>query len=69
MKTINDLIKELKGTDISCLKLGNVCDIKLGKQLTKNMLTDNGIPVISSGELPLGYTNEYNFDSPCITIS
>ena len=69
MITINELIKELKGKEVTCKKLGEICNITLGKQLTKNMLKDNGVPVISSGEIPLGFTDKSNYEPPCVTIS
>jgi type I restriction enzyme S subunit len=51
-------------------KLGEVCDVKKGKQLNKEELTETGdYPCINGGINPSGYTNKYNTKENTITIS
>ena len=42
-------------------KLGEICEFKRGKQLSKSSFVDGEYPVIGGGKQPVGYHNEYNF--------
>jgi restriction endonuclease, S subunit len=51
-------------------KLGEICEIKKGEQLNKNILSnDVGFPVINGGIEPSGYTQKWNTKENTITIS
>ena len=51
-------------------KLGEVSDIKKGKQLNKIELTEVGLyPALNGGINPSGYTNKWNTEKDTITIS
>lgn len=50
--------------------LGDICDIKKGKQLNKSELTESGShPCINGGVYPSGYTENWNRNENTITIS
>ena len=52
------------------VKLGEICEIKKGEQLNKNILSnDVGFPVINGGIKPSGYTQKWNTKENTITIS
>lgn len=52
------------------VKLGEICEIKKGEQLNKNILSnDVGFPVINGGIEPSGYTQKWNTKENTITIS
>ena len=52
------------------IKLGEICEIKKGEQLNKNILSnDVGFPVINGGIEPSGYTQKWNTKENTITIS
>ena len=51
-------------------KLGDLCDIKKGKQLNKIELTETGLyPALNGGINPSGYTDKWNTEKETITIS
>ena len=64
-------IEEEKQDDenIKWLELGEVCDFKNGKNITKEKLIEGEYPVIGGGQKPLGYHTEYNTDENTIIIS
>ena len=49
--------------------LGEVCDFKNGKNITKEKLIEGEYPVIGGGQKPLGYHNEYNTNENTILCS
>ena len=70
MKTINDLIKELKNTKIKKCKLNDICNFISGERITKDECSSSGkYPIISGGENVMGYANKFNFSGNNITIS
>ena len=69
MKTINELIKELKITDIKHTKLKNICKLQTGDLVVKSECNDGEVPVISGGKLPMGFINKHNFDGDNITVA
>ena len=68
MITINELIKELKIVKITHAKLEDVITCQRGKTL-RSKCNEGSIPIVASGEKPLGYTDKSNRNQPCITIS
>jgi type I restriction enzyme M protein len=50
-------------------KMGNVCDFKNGKSITKSKLITGKYPVIGGGQSPMGYHEEYNRDENTILCS
>jgi type I restriction enzyme M protein len=80
-KTSNDKIMELKQLNEFCLnnqkifgdnivkKLGEICEIKNGKNITKDKLVDGEYYVVGGGSKPLGKHNEYNVNENTIIIS
>lgn len=55
--------------DCERVKLGNVCEFKNGKTITKSNLVEGNIPVIGGGQKPMGYHNNSNFDENTILCS
>jgi restriction endonuclease S subunit len=72
IKTNQDNIEQLKKLNEICIinqsrsnqneikTLGEVCEFRNGKQLSRNDFEDGNIPVIGGGQQPSGYHNEYN---------
>lgn len=52
--------------DIVMMKLGDVCEFKNGKQLSKSSIIDGEYPVIGGGKNPIGYHNQFNRDENTI---
>ena len=70
MKTINELIKELKNTQIHKYKLSEICNFVSGERITKDECSENEkYPIISGGENIMGYADKYNFSGDNITVS
>ena len=71
MNKIEKLIKEFCLDGVEWKKLGEVCEIKTGQPVSKNMISNNnGIyPVINSGREPLGYINTWNTEDDPIGIT
>lgn len=70
MSKIEELINKLCPNGVKYTSLGNICEIKTGKGLTKNDTKEDGIyPIISGGVLPLGYYEKYNRDAGNVTIA
>jgi restriction endonuclease S subunit len=51
------------------MKLGEVCEINNGKNITESQFIDGDYPVIGGGRNYIGYHNEYNAPENTITIS
>jgi len=68
---MNFIDELLKGEKVEWKKLGEVCEIKTGQPVSKNMISNNnGIyPVINSGREPLGYINTWNTEDDPIGIT
>tara|TARA_B100001250_G_scaffold412517_1_gene443935 strand:- start:381 stop:2993 length:2613 start_codon:yes stop_codon:yes gene_type:complete len=49
--------------------LGEICEFKNGKNITKSELVEGEYPVIGGGQKPLGYHNKYNVNENTIIIS
>ena len=67
---INDVEMIYKTNKCQMMKLDDVCDIKMGKSITKNELTENGkYNVIGGGINYMGKYNDFNVGDNTITIS
>jgi type I restriction-modification system DNA methylase subunit len=51
------------------IKLGKVCEINNGKNITESQFIDGEYPVIGGGKSYIGYHNEFNAPENTITIS
>lgn len=70
MSKIDELIKKLCPNGVMFQYLGDICEIKTGKGLTKSDTKEDGeFPIISGGVLPLGYYEDYNRDAGNVTIA
>jgi type I restriction-modification system DNA methylase subunit/restriction endonuclease S subunit len=80
-KTSNEKIAELKQLNEFCLSnqkifgdnivktLGEICEFKNGKNITKEYLIEGEYPVIGGGQKPMGFHNEYNTNENTILCS
>ena len=70
MSKLDKLIEELCPNGVEHLELGNVCNIKKGSQLNKELLTDEGkYPAYNGGISYSGFTDNFNTESNTIIIS
>ena len=70
MSKLQELINKLCPNGVEFKPLGEVCEIKTGKGITKNDATGGGnYPIISGGQTPMGYYYEYNRGPKTVTIS
>lgn len=70
MSKLQELINKLCPNGVEFKPLGEVCEIKTGKGITKNDATGGGnYPIISGGQTPMGYYHEYNRGPKTVTIS
>ena len=69
MSKIFDLINELCPQGVEFRELGEVCELERGNAITSKDIKDGDIPVISGGQRPAYYHNEYNRDGETITIA
>ncbi len=51
------------------VELGEICEIKKGKSITKATLTKGEVPVIAGGQKPAYYHNKSNREGETITVS
>ena len=63
------LDKLLKGQKVEWLSLGEVCVMKRGQTITSKNTVEGSIPVISGGQKPAYYHNEYNREGETITVA
>ncbi len=69
MKGANFLEKLLDNQPVEWKKLGEVCDIKTGKGVTKKDAVEDGVyPIISGGKTPMDYIDKYNRDANTVTF-
>ena len=61
-------VKEM-GRGQARVKLGEVCEIRSGKSLTKEDLAGGDVPVIGGGVSPMGYHNAHNKEAYAVVIS
>ena len=69
MSKIFDLINELCPNGVEFRELGEICELERGNTITSKDINDGDIPVISGGQRPAYYHNEYNRDGETITIA
>lgn len=64
------LEKLLENVKVEWKPLGDVCEIKTGKGVTKKDSSETGIyAIISGGKEPMGYINSFNRNGNTVTIS
>jgi type I restriction enzyme S subunit len=62
--------KLLEGVEVEWKKLGEVVELKKGKQLNKKFLSENGkYPAYNGGVSYSGFTDKYNYEKDTIIIS
>lgn len=65
-----NLLEEIQNAPVEWKELGEVCEIKKGKQLNKTLLIEDGLyPAYNGGKTYSGRTNEYNVKENTIIIS
>ena len=70
MSKLKELIEELCPNGVEYKELGEVCEIKTGKGITKNDATEGGtFPIISGGQSPMGFYHLSNRKANTVTIS
>ena len=71
MSSVNFLEKLLDGVSVEWKSLGDICNIKTGPNINKNIISNNSgvYPVINSGRDPLGYVNVFNTENDPIGIA
>ncbi len=70
MSKLEELIKELCPNGVEYKYLGDICEIKTGKGITKKDITENGkYPIISGGKEPMGLYHLSNRKANTVTIS
>ena len=70
MSKIERMLQELCPDGVEYKKLGEVCEIKTGKGVTKQEAVRCGIyPIISGGKDPMEYIDIYNREANTVTIS
>lgn len=70
MSKLQELIQKLCPDGVEYKKLGDFCEIKTGKGITKSDAVLGGIyPIISGGQSPMGYYHTFNREANTVTIS
>lgn len=70
MSKLEQLINELCPNGVEFMKLGDFCEIKTGKGITKSDAALGGtFPIISGGQSPMGYYHISNRGANTVTIS
>jgi type I restriction-modification system DNA methylase subunit len=62
-------VEEKKLDGIKYMKLGDICELKNGKNITKADLLEGPYPVYGGGQTPMGYHNQYNTEESKIIVS
>ena len=56
-----NILEEIQSCSVEWKELGEVCSVKKGKQLNKNLLIEDGLyPAYNGGQTYSGRTNDYN---------
>jgi hypothetical protein len=70
LKYMESMIKNSNTRKLTTvMKLGNVCNLENGKNITSSQFIDGEYPVIGGGKNYIGYHNEYNAAENTITIA
>ena len=65
-----NILEEIQSCPVEWKELGEVCSVKKGKQLNKNLLTEDGLyPAYNGGQTYSGRTNDYNVEANTIIVS
>lgn len=66
-----NILEEIQNCPVEWRKLGEVCEVKAGKNINKTFIQNNlgNFPVINSGKEPLGYINIFNTQNDPIGIT
>ena len=65
-----NILEEIQNCSVEWKELGEVCSVKKGKQLNKNLLTEDGLyPAYNGGQTYSGRTNDYNVEANTIIVS
>lgn len=66
-----NILEEIQNCPIEWKGLGEVCEVKAGKNINKTFIQNNlgNFPVINSGKEPLGYINIFNTQNDPIGIT
>ncbi len=65
-----NILEEIQNCSVEWKELGEVCSVKKGKQLNKNLLTEDGsYPAYNGGQTYSGRTNDYNVEANTIIVS
>ncbi|WP_061910932.1 restriction endonuclease subunit S [Streptococcus cristatus] len=65
-----NILEEIQNCPVEWKELGEVCSVKKGKQLNKNLLTEDGLyPAYNGGQTYSGRTNDYNVEANTIVVS
>ena len=65
-----NILEEIQNCPVEWKELGEVCSVKKGKQLNKNLLTEDGLyPAYNGGQTYSGRTNDYNVEANTIIVS
>ena len=65
-----NILEEIQSCPVEWKELGEVCSVNKGKQLNKNLLTDDGLyPAYNGGQTYSGRTNDYNVEANTIIVS
>lgn len=64
-----NILEEIQNCPVEWKELGEVCSVNKGKQLNKNLLTDDGLyPAYNGGQTYSGRTNDYNVEANTIIV-
>lgn len=70
MSRLEELIQQYCPDGVEYKHLGEFCEIKTGKGITKKDSDENGnYPIISGGITPMGYYHTFNREGNTVTIS
>ena len=65
-----NILEEIQNCSVEWKELGEVCSVKKGKQLNKNLLIEDGLyPAYNGGQTYSGRTNDYNVEANTIIVS
>ena len=64
-----NIVEEEKIKGLEYMKVGDICKIKNGKNISCSELINGPYPVIGGGQKPMGYHNKYNLDKDKIIIA
>lgn len=65
-----NILEEIQNCPVEWKELWEVCSVKKGKQLNKNLLTEDGLyPAYNGGQTYSGRTNDYNVEANTIIVS